>query len=751
MNKIIKFKNAIITLLMTVICGVGASALTPWTVNPSDYRYDMSLYLKVALASDEMDYSLYDVGVFVGDECRGIAEHLPLGNGQECLYLRARSNQAVGETMTFRYYNKETEETLPVEGVSFQFESDSSLGYPSDPYIVRIIRHFDVAVSAGDGGTISSEGGRLAEGTELSIVATPDEGYHFVQWSDGTTDNPKMIVVDSDITLAAEFMVNTYTLTYTVDNEIYKEFDVDYGSSIVPEAFPEKEGHTFSGWEGLPKTMPSHDVTVTGSFTINSYTATFKIGDEVIESKEVVFGQPVVSPDAPVKEGYTFNGWDNVPETMPSHDIEITGSYTVNSYKLTYIVDGNNYKELSIDYGSSIVPEAFPEKDGHTFSGWEGLPETMPSHDVTVTGSFTINSYTATFKIGDEVIESKEVVFGQPVVSPDAPVREGYTFNGWDNVPEMMPSHDLEITGSYTVNSYKLTYVIDGETYKELDVDFGSELVAETPEKEGHTFSGWEGLPETMPSHDVTVTGSFTINSYTATFKIGDEVIESKEVVFGQPVVSPDAPVKEGYTFNGWDNVPETMPSHDLEIIGSYTVNSYKLTYIVDGETYKELDVDFGSELVAETLEKEGHTFSGWEGLPETMPSHDVTVTGSFVINYYTLAVYLDDQLFYTEEVEYGATINIPEPEVPDDRKFDGWQENIPETMPAHDLEIHGTTSELNGITAIFADDSQTVTVYTYEGLLMFKDVLPSEISGHLNKGIYIVKSGETTAKIVVR
>ncbi len=630
MNKIIKFKNAIITLLMTVICGVGASALTPWTVNPSDYRYDMSLYLKVALASDEMDYSLYDVGVFVGDECRGIAEHLPLGNGQECLYLRARSNQAVGETMTFRYYNKETEETLPVEGVSFQFESDSSLGYPSDPYIARIIRHFDVAVSAGDGGTISSEGGRLAEGTELSIVATPDEGYHFVQWSDGTTDNPKMIVVDSDITLAAEFMVNTYTLTYTVDNEIYKEFDVDYGSSIVPEAFPEKEGHTFSGWEGLPKTMPSHDVTVTGSFTINSYTATFKIGDEVIESKEVVFGQPVVSPDAPVKEGYTFNGWDNVPETMPSHDIEITGSYTVNSYKLTYIVDGNNYKELSIDYGSSIVPEAFPEKDGHTFSGWEGLPETMPSHDVTVTGSFTINSYTATFKIGDEVIESKEVVFGQPVVSPDAPVREGYTFNGWDNVPEMMPSHDLEITGSYTVNSYKLTYVIDGETYKELDVDFGSELVAETPEKEGHTFSGWEGLPDTMPSHDV-------------------------------------------------------------------------------------------------------------------------TVTGSFVINYYTLAVYLDDQLFYTEEVEYGATINIPEPEVPDDRKFDGWQENIPETMPAHDLEIHGTTSELNGITAIFADDSQTVTVYTYEGLLMFKDVLPSEISGHLNKGIYIVKSGETTAKIVVR
>ena len=32
----------------------------------------------------------------------------------------------------------------------------------------------------------------------------------------------------------------------------------------------------------------------------------------------------------------------------------------------------------------------------------------------------------------------------------------------------------------------------------------------ETPAKEGYTFSGWSKIPETMPAHDVIITGSFT-------------------------------------------------------------------------------------------------------------------------------------------------------------------------------------------------------------------------------------------------
>ena len=39
------------------------------------------------------------------------------------------------------------------------------------------------------------------------------------------------------------------------------------GAEIIPEEEPTKEGCTFSGWSEIPKTMPDHDVTITGTFT----------------------------------------------------------------------------------------------------------------------------------------------------------------------------------------------------------------------------------------------------------------------------------------------------------------------------------------------------------------------------------------------------------------------------------------------------------------------------------------------------
>ena len=982
-NPIIKLCFSIIALIMIAVNGVGASASTPWTVNPGDFRYDMSLYLDVTFAAEKMDYSRYDVAAFCGDQCRGVAEVLSLPDGGECLYLRARSNRESGETMTFKYYDRETQRVSPIDGVSFQFESNGRIGYPSDPFVVKIQRYFDVNLSAGAGGSINLGSGRRPEGTELTLRATAAEGYHFAQWSDGNTDNPRTVVVDRDINLSAVFEVNTYKLSYSVDGEPYKTVDVPFGTTITPEAAPVKEGYTFSGWQGLPETMPAHDVTVTGSFTINSYKAVFKIGTEVIETKTIVYGQPVVAPEAPakeghtfagwqnvpatmpahdievlgsytvntyklvynvdgalykevtvaygttitpeaapvkegytfsgwkglpetmpahdvtvtgsftinsykavfkistevietktivfgdpviapeapakeghtfagwqnvpatmpahdieilgsytvntyklvynvdgalykevsvaygttitpeaapVKEGYTFSGWQglpetmpahdvtvsgsftlnsykavfkigtevietktivygqpvvapeapareghtfagwqNVPATMPAHDIEILGSYTVNTYKLTYNVDGALYKEVSVAYGTTIAPEAAPVKEGYTFSGWQGLPETMPAHDVTVTGSFTINSYKAVFKIGTEVIETKTVVFGDPVVAPEAPAKEGHTFAGWQNVPATMPAHDIEILGSYTVNTYKLTYVIDGETYKELNVEFGAAIEAETPEKEGYTFSGWQGLPETMPAHDVTVTGTFSINSYKAVFKIGTEIIETQTIVYGDPVVAPEAPAKEGHTFAGWQNVPATMPAHDIEVLGSYTVNTYKLTYVIDGETYKELNVEFGATIEAETPEKEGYTFSGWQGLPETMPAHDVTVTGSFTINTYTLSLYLNDELYLSEEIEFGAPVKVDDPKVPEGMKFDGWIEEIPVTMPAHDVDIHGTYSEEVALTTINIDRDTRVTVCNISGQIICKDAVWEDVVGRLESGFYIV------------
>ena len=628
-SSIIRHTMAIVALLMALFHSVTASAADTWSVNPSDYRYDMSLYLNVSFANgDKLDNTQYDVAVFVGDECRGVAEVLPLPNGTDCLYLRARSNSESGETMTFCYRNKNTEEVKVVEKVDFAFSSNASLGMPSSPYEVKIVFYHDVAITAGEGGTVNEKGGRLAEGSTLSLSATPAEGHHFVQWSDGSTDNPRNLTVGTeDITLTAEFALSSYRLTYTLDGVSFKETDVLYGTALTAEPNPEKEGYTFSGWQGLPETMPAHDVEVTGTFSINSYKAVFKIGDDVIDTKTIVYGEAVTAPEAPAKEGYTFAGWQNMPETMPAHDIEVIGSYTVNKYVLTYKVDGEEYKKVEVDFGTTLTPEPNPVKEGYTFSGWEGLPETMPAHDVEVTGTFSINSYKAVFKIGEDIIDTKTFVYGEAVTAPEAPAKEGYTFAGWQNMPETMPAHDIEVVGSYTANKYVLTYKVDGEEYKKVEVDFGTTI---TPEPN---------------------------------------------------------PVKEGYTF------------------------------------------------------------SGWQGLPETMPAHNVEVTGTFSINSYRLTVYLDDKLYKDETLEYGAPIDLPDPEVVEGRVFSGWDITVPETMPAHDVEIHGTTTIIDGLEAIFANGDTRVTIYSINGVLLFHNTTVKEAAQHLKSGIYIVNGRKMVVK----
>ena len=620
---------AIVALLMALFHSVTASAADTWSVNPSDYRYDMSLYLNVSFANgDKLDNTQYDVAVFVGDECRGVAEVLPLPNGTDCLYLRARSNSESGETMTFCYRNKSTGEVKVVEKVDFAFSSNASLGMPSSPYEVKIVFYHDVAITAGEGGTVNEKGGRLAEGTKFYLLATPDEGHHFVQWSDGSTENPRNLTVGTeDITLTAEFALSSYRLTYTLDGVSFKETDVLYGTALTAEPNPEKEGYTFSGWQGLPETMPAHDVVVTGTFSINSYKAVFKIGDDVIDTKTFVYGEAVTAPEAPTKEGYTFAGWQNKPETMPAHDIEVIGSYTVNKYALTYKVDGEEYKKVEVDFGTTLTPEPNPVKEGYTFSGWQGLPETMPAHDVEVTGTFSINSYKAVFKIGDDVIDTKTIVYGDAVTAPEAPAKEGYTFAGWQNMPETMPAHDIEVIGSYTANKYVLTYKVDGEEYKKVEVDFGTIITPEPdPEKEGYTFSGWQGLPETMPAHDVEVTGTFSINSY-------------------------------------------------------------------------------------------------------------------------RLTVYLDGKLYKDETLEYGTPIDLPDPEVAEGRVFSGWDITVPETMPAHDVEIHGTTTIIDGLEAIFANGDTRVTIYSINGVLLFHNTTVKEAAQHLKSGIYIVNGRKMVVK----
>ncbi len=118
-----------------------------------------------------------------------------------------------------------------------------------------------------------------------------------------------------------------YSITYLVDNEVYKTADVLVGDSITPETEPTKEGYTFSGWSEIPETMPDSDVVVTGSFSVNTYQVTFMYGEEVVKVDSVEYGAVIVVPESLDSERYTLLEWLDVPETMPAHDLVIYASF----------------------------------------------------------------------------------------------------------------------------------------------------------------------------------------------------------------------------------------------------------------------------------------------------------------------------------------------------------------------------------------------------------------------------------------
>lgn len=360
-------------------------------------------------------------------------------------------------------------------------------------------------------------------------------------------------------------------LIYKIDGVVYKTVTYAVGETIVPEPAPTKEGYTFSGWSEIPATMPNHDVIVNGSFTINKYKLIYMVDGVEYKKYDVEYGATITPEPAPTKEGYTFSGWSEIPKTMPTHDVTVTGSFTINKYKLVYKVDGAEYKSYELEYGATITPEPAPTKEGYTFSGWSEIPSTMPAHDVTVTGSFTKGAYKLTYMVDGEVYKTISYDYGATITPEPAPVKDGYTFSGWSEIPATMPAHDVTVTGSFTINKYKLTYTVDGEEYKSFEIEYGASITPEpTPTKEGYTFSGWSDIPETMPAHDVTVTGSFTVNQYTITYIINDEVYTTQTVDYGSTIIPPAAPEREGYDF-AWADYPETMPAYDITIYGTYT------------------------------------------------------------------------------------------------------------------------------------------------------------------------------------
>ena len=544
-------------------------------------------------------------------------------------------------------------------------------------------------------------------GTVIEPMDIPQREFcSFSGWADLPETMPA-----HDVTVTGSLALTLFKLTRIVDGEIFKEEYLPFGAPVSKKPNPEKEGYYFSGFRKLPKTMPDHDVEVVSSMYPARFKADFFLDGDFDVSKYFPFGSPVQYTPEP-RDGYVFGGWDDCPETMPAHDVEIHGKMVRSEFRVIYRARG---REIHVDtylYGAPVVAAAPIDIPGFSFVAWNGLPETMPEHDVYVDGEYKLNVDRVSFLLDGQEYSSFDGTDAYAEPTPDE--REGYTFGGWGD-GELDENGALVLHGSYVPNVYTLSFRIDGEIVATETLAFGDPISAPTPpSKDNRTFMGWTDLPEFMPDSDLTVDGEYADSVYRIEF-VADGVIVAEFVrSFGAPIEAPEAPEKEGYTFTGWIDPPAVMPDYDLRVNGMYTLNSYKLTYVLDGETYAEQTYEYGAEIEAPTPESgDGQTFGGWQDLPATMPACDTTVSGLMGGRLYTVTFLSEEDVFATLEIAEGTAITAPEATpVKQGYTFTAW-EGMPEAMPAEDITVRASF-EQNRYTLSFVVGEEAVYTATY-------------------------------------
>ena len=242
--------------------------------------------------------------------------------------------------------------------------------------------------------------GVYQHGATATLTATPNEGYHFVQWSDGNTDNPRTMTIISDITLSAKFAINVYSVRFLDWNgtEIKVE-SVEYQSAATAPADPTREGYTFMGWD-KDFSKVTEDMTITAQYQINRYQVRFLDYDGTeLQTDSVEYQSAATAPSNPYRQGHTFIGWDKDFTSITS-DLDIYAQYEMGEdYDMT-IVFTNSEDNNSEIYSQSLtikVPAA-PEIVGFTFLYWQPVAEPLTDR-ITIQAIYKADTLTSATEV----------------------------------------------------------------------------------------------------------------------------------------------------------------------------------------------------------------------------------------------------------------------------------------------------------------------------------------------------------------
>ena len=491
-------------------------------------------------------------------------------------------------------------------------------------------------------------------GNGANYSTTTENGY-FTKWTEEEAETSAEVTspltMIADKTIYAQYDKKAkYTITWKNDDGSVLETDTEvevgttptYDGETPTKAADAQYTYTFNAWSPEVTTVTGDaEYTATYTNTTNTYTVTWKNEDgSVLETDTgVAYGTtPTYDGETPTKAAdaqytYTFNAWSPEVSTVTG-DAEYIATYTntTNTYTVTWKNEDGSVLETdeNVAYGTTpsydgeTPTKAADAQYTYTFNTWSPEVTTVTGDaEYTATYTNTTNTYTVTWKNEDgSVLETDTgVAYGTtPTYDGETPTKAAdaqytYTFNAWS--PEVATvTGDAEYTATYnkTAIEYTITYVLNGGTNPD---DAKATYTAEdlpytlpTPTKEGNSFDGWFDNEEltgdaitTIPANESgnkTFYAKWSVESYKVTYSYTGDVPTGAPTVpaeqtyeYGATVPAAQVPTLGGYVFSGWEGEVTTMPSHDVTVTGSWRERNQDVEIV----TTKEVSYDDGDKL----------------------------------------------------------------------------------------------------------------------------------------------------------
>ena len=274
-------------------------------------------------------------------------------------------------------------------------------------------------VTPAGSGTVTG-GGTYPYGATATLTATPNSGYEFLQWSDGSLQNPRVITVTGNATYTALFSNGSgemYTLTVRSNSvflgEAYGSGTYPAGSSVEISAYPTAYAH-FVKWDDgnteNPRTVVvNSDMEFVAEFAATqNYTITVESADP---ERGQAFGSGTYREGTEVQiaavafGGYMFEKWQD-GNTQNPRTIIVNGDATYTAYfvensVVTYTITLiSNTNEGTVSGGGTYLSgatatiQAFPNP-GYVFSKWSDENTDNP-RTITVNSDLTLAAFFAT-------------------------------------------------------------------------------------------------------------------------------------------------------------------------------------------------------------------------------------------------------------------------------------------------------------------------------------------------------------------